>query len=124
MSSSAAYVAIAGDFPLAGVRPNPTFREDPAVAELAGRIEVLGVWNRSAYAPRITIRMRDGSIIEGEYNGTELEWGLDEEIARLQPLRDAVDWPNGGLDQLCEAVGRLETMPNISDVIKMCVPKA
>jgi hypothetical protein len=118
----AAYVCLHGDFPLYGVRPNPTFRDDPQVRELAERVEIIGAWNRAPYAPRITLRLRDGRLIEGEYRGDELEWDFATEVTKLRPMFDGIDWPRDRLEAIVETVAALDTLPDLKPLIELMVP--
>ena len=51
--------------------------------DLLKKVEVIGHRDRLAFAPRISIQMVDGTAYQGEYQGNEMEWGLDTEISRI-----------------------------------------
>lgn len=118
----AAYTCIHGDYPALGLRPNQTSAEEQDVRDLMTRVEVLGVWDRVPFAPRITLRLRNGSLIEGEYRGDELEWDLETEVRNLRPVFDQIDWPRERLEQVVETVSRLEDQQDIRSLIALCVP--
>ena len=79
-----AYVAVNGSYPPLRTRIDPGDDSDAAGAEnhdavvkLMAKVETVGHKDRRAFAPRITIEMAGGTSYLGEYEGTELEWGLD-----------------------------------------------
>ena len=118
----AAYTALYGDFPMMGLRANETVAEDAAVRELMGRVEVLGVWDRTPFAPRVTLQLRDGRRITGEYQGNELEWDFATELKNLTPWFPKIDWPQDKLNRIVEIVTDLEKEPDVSRLIAACVP--
>jgi 2-methylcitrate dehydratase PrpD len=117
-----AYVCVHGDFPTVMERPNPTDSTEQEVRDLMNRVEVLGVWERLPFAPRITLRLRDGRTIAGEYRGDELEWDFETELRNLRPVFDQIDWPNERLEAIVETVSRIEDLPQIGPLIDLCVP--
>jgi hypothetical protein len=118
----AAYTCIHGDYPVLGLPPNQTSAEDGPVRDLMNRVEVLGVWDRLPFAPRITLRMSNGETLVGEYRGNELEWDFATEMMNLRPVFDSLDWPKQKLEGIVEAVTDLESLPNVGELIKLCVP--
>jgi 2-methylcitrate dehydratase PrpD len=118
----AAYTCIHGDFPVLGVRPNQVSSDEPAVRSLMERVEVLGVWDRKPFAPRITLHMKNGDRIVGEFKGDELEWDLATEMSHLCPVFDQLDWPNDRLEAIVQTVADVERISDVSDLIKHCVP--
>jgi hypothetical protein len=91
------------------------------VAELASRIEVLGVRNHPPFAPRIALRLKDGRIVQGAAKGDELKWGFEHEIARLTPLFDQINWPREKLEGLVDLVRRFEDEPSVAKLVSLCV---
>jgi 2-methylcitrate dehydratase PrpD len=118
----AAYTAVHGDYPMLGLRPNQAAAEDVAVRELMGRVEVLGVWDRVPFAPRVTLRLRDGSSVTGEYRGDELEWDLKTALAHLTPWFAKLEWPQAKLEVLVEVVSGIERERDVRELIGACVP--
>jgi 2-methylcitrate dehydratase PrpD len=117
----AAYVCYQGDFPVTGVA-NRTSTEDADVRDLMNRVEVLGVWDRVPFAPRIRLQMRSGAIIQGEYQGNELEWDFATELKNLRPVFDLIDWPRNKLEGIVEGVSQLEKADSIKPLLALCVP--
>ncbi|HLF77916.1 MAG TPA: MmgE/PrpD family protein [Dehalococcoidia bacterium] len=117
----AAYVCYNGDFPVMGVA-NQTSSEDQGVRDLMNRVEVLGVWDRVPFAPRISLSMRDGSTIQGEYKGNELEWDFATELKNLRPVFDLIEWPRDRLEGIVEGVSNLEKASSIKPLLALCVP--
>jgi 2-methylcitrate dehydratase PrpD len=117
-----AYVALKGDFPVLGVAPNPTSSEDADVRDLMSRVEISGIWDRKPFAPRITLSMRNGGSIVGEYQGSELEWDFETELKNLRPVFDQLDWPREKLEGIVERVAGLEGAADITGLLSCCVP--
>src|SRR5262245_22996979 len=73
-----AYTLLAGDYPVLeryDARENGTAADRDlaaSVAELQKQVEVIGTVGRECFAPRMTVTLRDGRRVTGEYNGHEL----------------------------------------------------
>jgi len=118
----AAYLCYHDDFPVMGISPNHASTEDQRVRDLTNRVEVLGVWDRLPFAPRISLRMRNGSLIEGEFEPKALEWDFETELKNLRPVFDLIDWPRDKLEGIVEAVSKLEVLPSVRPLLALCVP--
>lgn len=95
--------------------------EDPVVMSLLQKVEVTGHKDRPAFAPRITIRLRGGTVYQGEFQGDELEWDLATETQRISGLFDAMAWPTDQLDSIVHAVSRLEEETSVENLVRLCV---
>ncbi len=125
----AAYVAVNGSYPPLRTRIDPGDDADAANAEnhdavlsLMHKVETVGHQDRRAFAPSITIEMKGGTTYRGEYQGTELEWGLDNEIARLRPLFAQIQWPDEKLEGVVSASRRIWNAPDVSELIESATP--
>jgi 2-methylcitrate dehydratase PrpD len=119
-----AYTCVHGSYPPLRERIEPgerTSGEEPAVLDLLKRVEVVGHKDRPAFAPRITVRMRDGATHQGEYRGDELEWDLATETRRISALFGRMDWPRQKLDGLVQTVTHLEDEARIDPLMALCV---
>ena len=120
----AAYTCVHGSYPPLKPRLEPREQplgEDPEVMSLLQRVEVVGHMDRSPFAPRITIRLRGGTIYQGELRGDELEWDLAEETRRISGLFDAMPWPRDQLDSIVHTVSRLEEEATVENLVRLCV---
>ena len=124
-----AYVAVNGSYPPLRTRIDPGDDEESASAEnhatvvaLMHKVETVGHQDRRAFAPRITIELAGGTAYQGEYQGTELEWGLDTEEGRLRPLFPLIDWPDAKLDDTISACRRIWDAPNVSELVNAATP--
>ena len=120
----AAYTFVHGFYPPLKSRIDPDAvgdGEDQTVMDLLTRVDVVGHKDRPAFAPHISIRMRDGTTYEGAYNGNELEWGLETEISRIGALFPDMNWPTEKLEALVQTVSTLEDLPRIDPMIQLCV---
>ena len=119
-----AYTFVHGFYPPLKARIIPDMEgdaEEQQVLDLLQKVEVIGHKDRPAFAPHIAIKMRDGTTYEGEYNGTELQWGLETEISRISELFSDMDWPREKLEALVQTVSTLEEQPSIDSMIQLCV---
>lgn len=124
-----AYVAVNGSYPPLRTRIDPGEDEQTATAEnhdavlrLMHKVETVGHQDRRAFAPRITVEMAGGTAYQGEYLGTELEWGLNEEINRLIPLFPRIDWPYAKLQAVVRATGSIWDAADVSELIAAATP--
>ena len=120
----AAYTCIHGSYPPLNVRLDPGQApggEDPRVMDLLSRVEVVGHKDRPAFAPRITIRMRGGTVYQGEFQGDELEWDLATETQRMKVLFDEIPWPKQKLNDIVTVVSGLEEADGVNHLIQLCV---
>ena len=125
----AAYVAVNGEYPPLRTRIDPgdddasaSAENHDAVLRLMHKVETVGHQDRRAFAPRITIEMEGGTVYRGEYEGTELEWGLDMEERRLRPLFSQIQWPDSKLDEVVSACRRIWDAPDVSGLINAATP--
>ena len=119
-----AYVAVNGSYPPLRTRIDPGEDEQTATAEnhdavlrLMHKVETVGHKDRRAFAPRITIEVAGGTAYRGEYQGTELEWGLEEEVNRLRPLFPQIDWPDARLEDIVSAVRRVWNAADVNELL-------
>ena len=124
-----AYVAVNGSYPPLRTRIDPgddaqaaTAENHDAVLQLMPKVTTVGHHDRRAFAPRITIQMAGGTTYQGEYQGTELEWGLDTETDRLRPLFPQINWPDDKLEAIVASVRRIWNAPNVSELIAAATP--
>ncbi|MCH8226047.1 MAG: MmgE/PrpD family protein [Chloroflexi bacterium] len=120
----AAYTCVHGSYPPLKPRLEPgeqPLGEDPKVMSLLQKVEVVGHKDRSPFAPRITIRLRGGTVYQGELRGDELEWDLATETRRISELFDAIPWPRYQLDSIVHTVSRLEEETTVDNLLRLCV---
>ena len=95
--------------------------EDPEVMSLLQRVQVVGHKDRSPFAPRITIRLKGGTVYQGELRGDELEWDLATETLRISELFDAMPWPRDQLNSIVHTVSRLEEETTMDNLVRLCI---
>jgi hypothetical protein len=120
----AAHTCVHGSYPPLSSRIDPgqgPSGEDQAVASIMERIEIVGHRNRPAFAPRITIRLRDGTQHDDQFNGDELKWDLATEVRRISALFAELPWPEDHLQSIVQAVSSLEDQPRVDPLIQLCV---
>ena len=120
----AAYTCVNSSYPALRDRIDagaPVPNNEQIVMDLLKKVEVTGHKDRPAFAPKITIRMRGGTIYEGEYKGNELEWDLAMETRRISELFNDLRFDSQKLNALVETITGLETEENIESVIDLCI---
>ena len=120
----AAYTCVNGSYPALRDRIDagaPVPSDEPVVMGLLKKVEVTGHKDRPAFAPKITIRMKGGTIYEGEYKGDELEWDLAMETRRISGLFDDIPFDSHKLNALVETITRLEMEESIESVVGLCI---
>ena len=124
-----AYVAVNGSYPPLRTRIDPgddvesaTAENHDAVLRLMHKVETVGHQDRRAFAPRITIEVAGGTAYRGEYQGTELEWGMDEEVNRLRPLFPQISWPAEKLDDVVTACRRIWDAADVNELFGAATP--
>ena len=98
-----AYTYVLGSYPPLQGRieaGEPSSSQDPVIMDLLQRVEVVGHRVRPAFAPRITVHMRIGSIYHDEFRGNESEWDLATEIRWISALLDDLPWPEASWTEL------------------------
>ena len=66
--------------------------------------------------------MAGGTAYRGEYQGTELEWGLEEEVNRLRPLFPQIDWPDARLEDIVLAARRVWNAADVNELLGAATP--
>ncbi|PYM19441.1 MAG: hypothetical protein DMD81_03715 [Candidatus Rokuibacteriota bacterium] len=125
-----AYTLVAGDYPV--LEENV---EDPRdagattdaerarrVTSLQQRVEVLGVVGRECFAPRLTLTMRDGRRVAGEYHGRELMWDFARDARELRRFVPGLPVTPERYDQLVTAITRLDTASSVDEVVRSTLP--
>ena len=120
----AAYTCVNGYYPALRRRIDAGAQapvDEQVVMDLVKKVEVTGYKDRPAFAPKITIRMKGGTIYEGEYKGRELEWDLATETRRITALFDDIPFDSDKLNSLVETITGLEREEGIESMLDLCV---
>jgi 2-methylcitrate dehydratase PrpD len=92
------------------------------VAALQKRVEVLGVVGRACFAPRLTVWLRDGRRVGGEYHGRELMWDFERDARELRRFVPGLPVTAAQYDELVAAIAALDTAVSVDDVVRSTVP--
>jgi 2-methylcitrate dehydratase PrpD len=123
-----AYTLAAGDYP---VLERYDSRESGSaadrdlaanVAQLQKRVEVIGVVGRECFAPRITVTLRDGRRVTGEYNGHELMWDFARSARELQRFVPVLPIPPAQYERFVAAVSGLDRAASVDELVKLTLP--
>ena len=124
------YVCIEGSYPMHGRWYETGLGKGEAgergesakVLELMERVEVVGSQDRGFFSPRITIKMKDGASHVGEFTGQEFKWDFAEDVRRLNGFVPGLPITEKRFDELIEAIGRLEELPDIGLILQLSIP--
>ena len=89
------------------------------VAALQRRVEIVGVVGRECFAPRLTITLRDGRRVSGEYHGRELMWDFARDARELRRFLPGLPIATEVYDRLVAAVSGLDTAPSVDALIDL-----
>jgi 2-methylcitrate dehydratase PrpD len=124
-----AYTVVTGDYPV--LERNV---EDPRdagaaasadvarrVAALQRRVEIIGAVGRPCFAPRLTVVLRDGRRVTGEYHGRELMWDFARDARELRRFVPGLPIPAPQYDRLVAAIATLETAASVDDIVRLAL---
>jgi len=127
-----AYTLISGDYPV--LERNV---EDPRdagastsagiaarVAALQKRIEIVGAVGRECFAPRLSIVLRDGRRLVGEYHGRELMWDFGRDAHELRRFVPGLPIGPDRYDRLVAAIAGLDKATSVDEIIRLTLPDA
>ena len=120
-----AYTCVHGGFPLVGAgvwQTTGQTGEDPLVSGLMNRITITGRKDLRTFAPRITVRMQNGSSFTEQMTGEELKWDLATEVHRIREVFPSLPVSTGQLEQLISTIERLEELEQITSLIQLTIP--
>jgi len=92
------------------------------VAALQQRVEILGVVGRECFAPRLTVLLRDGRRVTGEYQGRELMWDFGRDARELRRFLPGLPITPARYDQLVDVITRLDAASAVDDVVRLTCP--
>ena len=125
-----AYTVVTGDYPvLARNVEDPRDAGASASADVAGRVaalqrqvEIIGAVGRPCFAPRLTVALRDGRRVTGEYHGRELMWDFARDARELRRFTPGLPIPAAQYDRLVTAIATLETARSVDEVVRLTLP--
>ena len=120
-----AYTVVTGDYPVLERNvedprdAGASARADVAarVAALQQRVEILGVVGRECFAPRMTVLMRDGRRVSGEYHGRELTWDFARDASELRRFLPGLPIAPARYGALVEAIARLDAAASVDELV-------
>ena len=125
-----AYTLIAGDYPVLEKNvEDPRDAGAAAGAELAARVatlqqrvEILGVVGRDCFAPRLTVVLRDGRRVMGEYDGHELMWDFRRDAEVLRRFVPGLPIAPHQYERFVTAVAALDKAESVDEVVALTLP--
>jgi len=125
-----AYTVITGDYPVLEANV-----EDPRdagastgaelaarVAALQRRVEIVGAVGRECFAPRLTVTLRNGRRVTGEYDGRELMWDFARDAEVLRRFVPGLPITAPRYDSFVAAVAGLDKAPSVDEIVRLTLP--
>jgi hypothetical protein len=125
-----AYTVVTGDYPV--LEDNVEDPRDPGaaadgelaarVAALQRRVEIVGVVGRDCFAPRLTVTLRDGRRVSGEYRGRELMWDFARDRRELRRFVPGLPIAPARYDQLVRSIAELDAATSVDGLLALTLP--
>lgn len=122
-----AYTVATGDYPV--LARNVEDPRDTAVAGDAGlaarvaalqqRVEIIGQVGRECFAPRLTVTLRDGRHVTGEYHGRELMWDFARDAEVLRRFVPGLPIAPAQYDRLVATIAGLDTAVSVDELLRL-----
>ncbi|MBI2166298.1 MAG: MmgE/PrpD family protein [Chloroflexi bacterium] len=124
-----AYVCVEGSYPIygrwyeggLGRGESGEKGESPKVTELMRKVRVVGSRERSFFAPRITVKMKDGSLHSGEFTGEEFKLGFEQDARRVREAAPGFPISSQQFERVIEALSHLDKLPSVEPLLRHCV---
>jgi hypothetical protein len=125
-----AYTVIAGDYPVLEANvEDPRDAGASTGAELAARVaalqkkvEIVGAVGRECFAPRLTITLRNGRRVIGEYHGRELMWDFARDAEVLRRFVPGLPIALTRYESFVAAVAGLDKAPSVDEIVRLTLP--
>jgi 2-methylcitrate dehydratase PrpD len=123
-----AYTVAAGDYPVLeryDPRESGTSADRELAAKVAAlqrRVEVIGVVGRECFAPRMTVTLRDGRRVTGEYHGRELMWDFARDARELRRFVEGLPIASAQYERFVAAVASLESAGSVDELVRLTLP--
>ena len=125
-----AYTVIAGDYPVLESNVEDPRDAGAAIeAELAARVaalqrkvEIVGAVGRECFAPRLTITLKNGRRLVGEYHGRELMWDFARDAEVLRRFVPGLPIAPERYESFVAAVAGLDQASAIDELVRLTLP--
>jgi len=125
-----AYTLIAGDYPVLEANAEDPRDADAStgaeqaarVAALQRRVEIMGAVGRECFAPRLTVALRDGRRVVGEYQGRELMWDFTRDTQELRRFVPGLPISAERYERFVAAVADLDKASSVDEIIRLTLP--
>ena len=84
----------------------------------------MGAVGRNCFAPRLTVTLRDGSLLTKEYNGRELLWDIAKDADILRRFIPGLPITSERYDRLVETIANLDAAESVDDTVRLTLPEA
>src|SRR5262249_53418242 len=126
-----AYTLIAGDYPVLEANvEDPRDAGASTGAELAARaaalqqkVEIVGAVGRECFAPRLTVALRNGRRVVGEYGVRGLRWDFGGDPRELRRFVPGLPLSPERYERFVAAVAGLDAAASVDEVIRLTLPR-
>ncbi len=93
------------------------------MAALKRRVEIIGAVGRECFAPRLTVTLRDGRRVTGEYHGRELMWDFARDAEVLRRFVPGLPISSKRYESFVRAVAGLDKAPSVDEIVGLSLPE-
>jgi 2-methylcitrate dehydratase PrpD len=119
----AAYAAVHGEFPVAGAQPPASAsREpmrDPAAMAFMERVKLVPQKERPMFSPAITVILKNGTRLEGDYPYDRMSWNFNQLVSQLQACLPGFPSGKAGFDALVNVVRQVDSLPSMQAIFEL-----
>ena len=126
----AAHAAVNGGYPVVGgknygpegVKPE---EDQKALAFMREHVTLVPEKDRAMFSPGITLTLKDGRTISGEYPYERMEWNFAGLVDRLQECLPSYPLGKDGFDRLAETASSADRLDSVAPILAVTqVPQA
>ena len=92
------------------------------VAALQKKVEIVGAVGRECFAPRLTITLKNGRRVTGEYHGRELMWDFARDAEVLRRFVPGLPIAPTRYESFVAAVAGLDKASSVDEIVSLILP--
>ena len=92
------------------------------VAALQKKVEIVGAVGRECFAPRLTITLKNGRRVTGEYHGRELMWDFARDAEVLRRFVPGLPIAPKRYESFVATVAALDKAPSVDEIVRLTLP--
>src|SRR5205823_7104561 len=105
-----------------GVKPE---EDQPVLDFMREHVTLVPEKERAMFSPGISLTLKDGRTLSGEYPYERMEWNLAQLVDRLQECLPGYPLGKEGFDRLAETASALDRLDSVAPILAVTqVPQA